>query len=108
MVMKRFGFSVQLSNEHITFGDNATGRTESFRSCAPDAAALVLRAVGNDLMEEGYGFTVAADGIPRVYYPLGVERSTANRKVMEVCGRHGFKFNPDSGRCVYQGARLLN
>jgi hypothetical protein len=29
-VMKRFGFSVELSDENITFEDNATGRTEAF------------------------------------------------------------------------------
>jgi hypothetical protein len=85
-----------------------TGRTESFPIGEPDAAELALGAVGVDLMKEGYGFKVAADGIPRVYCPPGVERSMANRKVVEVCSKHGFKFNPDTGSFQYEGARLLS
>jgi hypothetical protein len=32
----------------------------------------------------------------------------ANRKVVEVCSKHGFKFNPDTGSFQYEGARLLS
>jgi hypothetical protein len=106
-IMKRFGFSVELSSEDISFEDCATGRRESFRIDEPDPAELALGDAGNELMKEGYVLKVGADGIPRVYHPSNVDQWTANRKVAEVLKKHGFDFNPDTGRCRYEGARLL-
>jgi hypothetical protein len=105
-IMKRFGFSVDLSNADITFEDCGTGRRESFRIDEPDPAELALGKAGNELMNEGYLLKVGADGIPRVYHPSNVDQQTANRKVMQVLKKHGFDFNPNTGNCSYEGARL--